>query len=121
MIITDPAAFRDRFDEALRTGPARVERVLTSNDAEPGQVGVIAADGTVFWFLYRADTARAYVFAVLEPGQPAQPPTGRGCSEDGFRLAGSHPHLVFELLALTHRDLTVVRGHPAAFAGIGTP
>jgi hypothetical protein len=119
--VTDPAAFRERFDEALRTGPARVDRVLTSRDAEPGQVAVIAADGTVFWFLYLPQAARAFLFAMQEPGQDAEMPTGVGCGEFGFRLAGDHPHLVLELLALSHGDLTIVRGQPGAYIGIGLP
>jgi hypothetical protein len=121
MNVTDPAALRERFDAALRTGPARVDRVLTTDDRDPGQVAVIGEDGTVFWFLYRPETARAYLFAVQEPGHDAEMPTGAGCSEDAFRLAGDHPHLVFELLALTHRDLTIVRGHPSAWIGISMP
>jgi hypothetical protein len=119
--VTDPAAFRERFDEALRTGPVRVDRVLTSRDTEPAQVAVIAADGTVFWFLYLPETARAFLFAVQEPGRDAEMPTGIACGEFGFRLAGDHPHLVFELLALSHRDLTIVRGHSGAFIGVGMP
>ena len=119
--IADPAAFRAQFDEALRTGPARVDRILTRSDNNPGQVCVIAADRTLYWFLYLPSLARAYVGAVQHPGQPAEIPTGAGCTEHGFRLAGDHPHLVFELLALTHHDLTVVRGHPGAFIGIGMP
>jgi hypothetical protein len=121
MNVTDPAALRARFDTALRNGPARVDRVLTSSDRDPGQVAVIAEDGTVFWFLYRPATARAYLFAIQETGHDAEAPTGAGCGEDGFRLAGDHPHLVFELLALSHRDLTIVRGQSAAWIGIGMP
>ncbi|MFG2042194.1 hypothetical protein [Dactylosporangium sp. NPDC048998] len=121
MIIADPAAFRERFDAALRTGPARVDRIFGAGDREPGQVAVIAADRTVFWFLYRPATGRAAVFAVQEPGREPEMPTGAGCDEDGFRLAGDHPHLVLELLALTHRDLTIVRGQPGAFIGVGMP
>ncbi|MGI5238742.1 hypothetical protein [Dactylosporangium sp. CA-139066] len=83
MIITDPAAFRERFDAALRTGPARVDRIFGAADREPGQVAVIATDGTVFWLLYRAETGRAAVFAVQEPGRERRCRPGRVAPRTG--------------------------------------
>lgn len=119
MKITDPRAFHDRLDPVLREGPARVDRPLAAPPLA-SLLTVVGADGAVYWITYQIDKAAAWVLGVREPGGVAEPVTGLGCDQVGFRLVAWQPRRVFELLALSHRPMIIVRGTAADFTEVDT-
>ncbi|MEV4211255.1 hypothetical protein [Micromonospora sp. NPDC049662] len=112
--------FRLAVGAALAHGPARVDQILLTTDG-PALLTVVGDDGAVNQLAYDVNRARTWVIAVCAPGGVLRPVRGAACDQVRFRLAGGHPHLVYELLALAlaHRPMTIVRGASADFPAQG--
>ncbi|MEU8331690.1 hypothetical protein [Micromonospora sp. NPDC048839] len=117
-VIMEGMQFRLAVGAALAHGPARVDRILFTTDG-PALLTVVGDDGAVYQLTYDNDRARTWVIAVQAPGEVRRPVRGAACDEVGFRLAGGHPHLVYELLARAHHPTTIVRGTLADFPAQG--
>ncbi|MEV1109153.1 hypothetical protein AB0I95_10915 [Micromonospora sp. NPDC049751] len=114
MVVADWKEFRRTVGEALTHGPARVDQILFTADG-PALLTVIGGDGTAYQLTYDHNRARTWVTAVRPSAAAWRAVRGAACDQVGFRLADGHPHLVYELLALAHHPMTIVRGTPVDF------
>jgi hypothetical protein len=114
--VEHPPALREHVEQALHTGPARVDQVLFDPNVVPLLCVRHPVDGAYLWLTYRPDDAATWVTAVQPPHGVRQAVSGTGVDGTGFRLFGPATSLTFELFALAHRPMTVVRGRTADFA-----